>query len=386
MWDVAIVGAGPAGATAAYHLAKKGHKVLLLDKKFFPRDKVCGDGLIPDTLACLERMELLSKVESEGHRVNSVQVFSPSRIECEIPGNFLTLKRYKFDAIIVEHAIASGAHFIQDSVLGVEFSSDKVSLKTTDGDIVNARVCILATGARTELAQKLGLVTQRQANAMAIRCYVHSSFPIDKLVFSFDRSILPGYAWIFPLGNREFNVGYGIFGEKKFLANNNLRESFATFISRFPLATELLENGRIISPIKGAMLRCGLTGTDLTVSGNLLMIGETIGTTFSFTGEGIGKAMESGEISAEVVDNYFKTNDRSDLEAYPALIAQRLRPKYLGYQIAEKWLTRPLVLDFMTSRVKKSRFLQESLSGIVNETTDPRYIFSLRGIIRSLVS
>ncbi len=384
-WDVAIVGAGPAGATAAIHLARNGHKVLLIDKKSFPRDKVCGDALIPDSLACLERMGLLSKVEKEGYKLNRAVAFSPSRIEFEVLGNFVTLKRYRLDAMLVKHALDSGANFIETSVSDIEFLPSKVTLKTTNGATITAKVCLLATGARIELAQKLGLITQPKANAMAIRCYVHSDFPIDKLVFSFDHSVWPGYAWIFPLGNQEFNIGYGIFAQKNLSSNINLRESLFTFISRFPLAEELLKHGKIISPIKGAMLRCGLTGTNLATHNNLLIIGETAGTTFSFTGEGIGKAMESAEIAADVTANYLRTGDTSFLESYPDIITQKLQPKYLGYKMAEKWLNRSTwIIDFMANRVKKSKFLQESLSGIVDETFDPKTLVSVPGLIRSL--
>lgn len=215
LWDVAIVGAGPAGSTAAYHLASKGHKVLLLDKKDFPRDKVCGDGLIPDALKCLERMNLLSKVMQEGRVVNKVTVFSPSRIRCEFPGfTFVTMKRYRFDAMLVEHAVSAGAVLLRASVVDIDADEGGATVITQDGRRVNAKMCLLATGARIELAKKLGVITHEQGHATSLRCYVHSDLSLEELVFSFDKSILPGekpklaaYGWIFPLGNREFNGG-----------------------------------------------------------------------------------------------------------------------------------------------------------------------------------
>lgn len=193
VWDVVIIGAGPAGATAAVHLATKGHKVLVLDKKSFPRDKVCGDALIPDALACLERMGLLATVEREGYQINRMVAFSPSGIQFEIPGRFVTLKRYRFDALLVEHAVMCGAVLNHASISEIHPHADGAVLKTSLGRSIKTRVCLIATGANISLAQKNGLVKSKRPDGMALRCYIHSDMPINALVFSSDRSILPGY-------------------------------------------------------------------------------------------------------------------------------------------------------------------------------------------------
>src|SRR6185295_19531585 len=96
-WDVVVVGAGPAGATAAAHLARAGRDVLLLDRARFPRDKVCGDALIPDAIAALDRLGALDAVREQGWPVRATSVFSPSRIAFELPGTFITLKRQRLD-------------------------------------------------------------------------------------------------------------------------------------------------------------------------------------------------------------------------------------------------------------------------------------------------
>lgn len=324
-WDVVIVGAGPAGATAAVHLAAKGHKVMLLDKKSFPRDKVCGDALIPDTLACLERMDILAKVEREGYKVGRIVAFSPSGIQFEIPGRFITLKRYRFDALLVEHAISCGAVFNQASVSEIHPHADGAILKTSLGYSIKTRVCLIATGANISLAQKNGLVEQSRPDAMALRCYVHSGVQMKDLMLSFDGSILPDCGWIFPLGKQEFNVGCALVVGKKSLENRNLGTLFGAFLASFPPARELLQRGRITSQVKGAPLRYGLPETNSAGTGNLLAIGE-------------------------------------------------------------KWLTKAWIGDFIAHRANKSRFLRESFAGMVNETVDPRSIFFLRGLVRSLLT
>src|SRR6185295_13891760 len=105
-WDVVVVGAGPAGATAAAHLARAGRDVLLVDRARFPRDKVCGDALIPDAIGALDRLGALDAVRQRGQSIAATGVFSPSRIEFEVPGRFITLKRVHLDAIVAERACA----------------------------------------------------------------------------------------------------------------------------------------------------------------------------------------------------------------------------------------------------------------------------------------
>jgi flavin-dependent dehydrogenase len=117
----------------------------------------------------------------------------------------------------------------------------------------------------------------------------------------------------------------------------------------------------------------------------VLAIGESIGATFPFTGEGIGKAMETGELAARVAGEALISRDFSVLSKFPALLERELKPKFLGYQIAEDWFSTPWVNDFMARRIRSSRFMRESIAGIVNETVDPRRIFSVRGVIRSLM-
>lgn len=386
-WDVAIVGAGPAGSAAAIQLAERGHKTLLIDKDSFPRDKVCGDGIIPDAIASLKRAGLYEDVCRLGYATSLVTVYSPSRIEFNVPGEFLTLKRFVLDELIARKAIESGASFCRSKIIDVEAQEDGTVLLTAAGESspLQAKIAFIATGANIDLPDKLGMVRRAGPSAVALRCYVQSKLALDRLIITYDRSITPGYAWIFPLGDGEFNAGCGVTYPDSTSPRVNLRDVFRQFTLDFPLASEMMRQATGITPLKGAMLRCGLAGAQPAGRGNLLLIGETIGATFPFTGEGIGKAMETGELAASLADEALASNDYGRLREFPELLERELRPKYRGYQIAEDWFSKPWLNDFMARRISKSRFMQEAVAGLVNETVNPREIFSLRAIIRSFL-
>ena len=388
-WDVVVVGAGPAGSMAALHLAKRGHETLLLDKDSFPRDKVCGDALIPDTIRSLKRSGLHAEVCERALKARVSTFYSPSRIQYDVQGDFLTLKRIELDALIARGAIAAGATFCKAKITNIVVQPDRTLQLAVEssGTELAARVVLIATGANVEMPTRLGLVTQRGPSAVALRCYVRSPVELDRLIISYDRSITPGYAWIFPLSNGEFNIGCGVtYGKRSAAPSINLREAFRSFTASFPLAIEIMRGAEVISPLRGAMLRCGLTGTRPQGPGNVLVLGESIGATFPLTGEGIGKAMETGELAADVADEALRSGDMRRLEDFQHRIVHELRPKFLGYRIAENWFSRPWLNDFVSRRIQRSRLLQEMVAGIINETVDPREVFSLKGILRSFVS
>ncbi len=382
-WDALVIGSGPAGSTLARELVARDHAVLLVDKRDFPREKVCGDALIPDALRGLRRAGLHRRVTSEAYRADTLAVFSPANIRVEIPGEFATLRRERLDDLLQQAAVERGAVFHVDDVVAIE-STAAGGVRATlgrSGTTVHARVGAIATGADRSLLPR-GLPGARGApSAFALRCYVRSRTMVRELVISFHRAILPGYGWVFPLGGGEYNIGCGVFQRSARGARVNLRMLFRVLTEQFPIGRAVTAGAVSMSPLRGARLRCGLDAECAYDGGRVVSIGETIAATFPFTGEGIGKAMETAELAAEQIDRALQTDDPEVLAAFPSVLRETLAPRYGGYRAAQTWIARPWLTDLLAWRVRHSVRLRHAAAGILSETADPRTVFSWRAML-----
>jgi len=377
-WDAVVVGGGPSGSTAALHLATAGHRVLLLERHAYPRDKACGDLLIPDALGALRRAGLFDVVAAEAHPAREAVISSPARIEWSIPGEYLVLQRRRFDMLLAEGAAGRGSVVAHGRVERVVPRSDgdvEVHVRDRAHPFVG-RAVVMATGADVSLIDQLGMVERVAPTAVAVRAYVRSPVEIEPLIISFDREIVPGYAWIFPLPDSEYNVGVGTLHDPAAPARHDLRALFDTFCRAVPDARRLMASAEHTTPLRGARLRCGLDGARARGPGNVVAVGEQIGTTYPFTGEGIGKAMETGEMAAEHVALALDADDPALLDGYAERLEKELRPRYHGYLVAQRWLGRPWLNDLISRRMRRGGWMAEAARGIVSETVDPAEVFS----------
>lgn len=408
-WDVIVVGAGPAGSSAAHELARRGRRVLLVDRRRFPRDKTCGDALIPDAQACLARLGLLERVRERAWRAAASDVWSPSGARVPLDCEILVLPRLELDMLLAAAAVEAGAVFTLGTVGAIEDRgvTGGASVHVTVGAAgaspavrLDARAVLLATGAQVAPLARCGLLTRRRASAVALRAYLDSPVRVDRLAVSFDRAVLPGYAWLFPVGEqagvRRYNVGVGLVlgpahrGERPDdEASPALRTMLERFLATAPVVRDVAAAAVARTPAHGALLRCGLTGAEAWRGGAVLAAGEAIGATFPLTGEGIGKAMATALLAAEAIDGALGAGDsRSASEAlatYPARVEAELRPVYRGYAVAERWMARPWLADAVLGRAARRSGVRRALTGILTETVDPSRLFSPLGVARALL-
>lgn len=397
--DVLIIGAGPAGSAAAIDLAKQGARVLLVDRCEFPRDKVCGDALIPDALKALDHLTLKQAVMERSRILDKIRIYAPNERFVVIDGECACVPRTVLDEIIRAEAVRRGAHFRPNLELKAAAMRDGVVkgaiLAGRDGRTftVEAPVTLLATGAAAEPLKRFNVCQRIGPSATAARIYVKPdeafAESFDHLCISYDRAVCPGYGWIFPGPEGIFNVGVGYYYDTKTKPpDTNIRDLLQRFLQTFRPAAEMMQRSRQLTSLKGAPLRTALTGAALAVPG-LLVIGEAAGLTYSFSGEGIGKAMESGVIAADVVLNHLSAG-RMDLAVVADEYSNRIRTaftaRFKAYKTAQDWLSSPTVANLLAWRANRSRFVKRQLEGLFQETVDPRQLFSTTGVLRSLRS
>ena len=393
--DALVIGAGPAGSSAAIQLARGAARVALVDRHDFPRDKACGDALIPDALRALERLSLKAQVLARARALGGLRLYAPDGRRVVLAGECASLPRATFDALLQREAVRQGARFYPgfqltaalrsaDGVEGAVFSGRAGQLT------VRAGVTLLATGAAPGPLQRFDVCERVSPSATAARIYVRAGEPpadgADALCISFDRAICPGYGWIFPGPDGVFNVGVGYFHDAAaWPPETHIRRLLERFLAGFPPAVELMKRCRPLTSLKGAPLRTALTGARLAMPG-LLTIGEAAGTTYSFSGEGIGKAMESGLLAAEAILTSASGDRRAIAGVYSARVRESFTDRFRAYRVAQDWLSRPAIANLLAWRAGRSPFVQRELEALFQETSDPRRLFSMAGMVRSLVS
>ena len=366
-----------------------------MDRQALGRDKVCGDGLIPDAHAALERLGLLDRVMARARRMSEA-AFTGRRGWCvELSAPMAVLPRKELDALLNEAAQEAGARFVAPA-------NFEAPLLDAQGRVCGARLqyegqpwevqadwVVLATGAVPAALVAAGVCERHTPSGVAMRGYVHApSFVprLQRLDIAWTRAVQPGYGWIFPAPGDCFNIGVGVTdshvsdkgkGRKQAI---NLRTMLDAFIEQYPLATELMREGRVVGEFKGAPLRFTLEGARWSRPG-LLVTGEAAGSTYSLTGEGIGKALETGMLAAEAI--LARQDDAGTRATYERSLAA-LKPRFETYAKANRINAHPWVGDLLIWRANKSPRLRQRMQGVLNETTNPGNLVSFKGLSRLL--
>jgi len=394
--DVIVVGAGPAGATTAFYLAQSGLDVLLLEKSRFPREKVCGDGLTPRAVKTLVGMGI-SVTEQDGWvRNKGLRVIGAGkRLElpwpelASYPGYGLVRTRHDMDETLARRAQQAGARLHEGVTVTGPVRSERtgritgVVAKAGEGGedrTYRARVVVAADGNSSRLSVAMGLPKRDDRPlGVAVRTYYRTHRHDDDYLESWldlwdgDR-LLPGYGWIFGMGDGTSNVGLGLLNTSAAFGHTDYHALLRKWLKGMPAEWGFTEENRT-QPIRGAALPMGFNRTPHYHQG-LLLVGDAGGMVNPFNGEGIAYAMESGEILARTIVQALARSRRAETErvlaGYPDALSQAYGGYYALGRTFVKLIGKPTLMRIATKHAMTRPALMRFALKLLANLSDPR--------------
>jgi menaquinone-9 beta-reductase len=390
--DVTIVGAGPAGATAAYYLAKAGHRVILLDRQTFPRDKVCGDLVGSTAIKELQALNITEQPEfKNAHVINKAAVYIDGKLAISSPmpkisgltGVWREISRKTLDNWVLDSAKNAGATVYQNVlVTGYELDSKGVNVfaSSSEGNqIFHSDLLIGADGSNSLIASKLrGSEVPCSNRITVIRGYYEGvEGACDQVDLHFANESFPGYSWLFPNSQNEADVGVGVLLEPMPQAGQ-LEDLLAKLMSQDEGLQSRLKNAKL----KGKIEACQLNtyNSHLPIVGDrIMLIGEAAGLVNPINGEGIPYALLSGRWAAQTAMGCIGQKDFSQcaLNSYAMQVENELGS---GFKLSE------LLVQLMRNRTLNPIWLRAFEVMVDRAKKDPQYANIAGGILSGLFS
>ena len=393
--DVIVVGAGPSGSATAYYLAQAGLDVLLLEKSRFPREKVCGDGLTPRAVKALVAMGVPISEDDGWLRNKGLRVIGAGlRLELpwpeltSYPGYGLVRTRMDFDQRLAHRARTVGARLIEGITVTGPVRDDRtgrivgVTARPDGGEqqVYRARLVIAADGNSSRLSVAMGLRKRDDRPiGVAVRAYYtsprHDDDYLESWLDLWDAGrLLPGYGWIFGMGDGTSNIGLGLLNTSAAFGNTDYHALLRRWLAGMPPEWGFTEENRV-GPVRGAALPMAFNRTPHYTNG-LLLVGDAAGMVNPFNGEGIAYAMESGEIAARTVAQALAWPDAAGTErvlhGYPRVLADAYGGYYALGRTFVKAIGRPELMRFATRHAMSRPALMRFALKLLGNLTDPR--------------
>jgi menaquinone-9 beta-reductase len=376
--DVLVIGGGPAGAAAGFWLAKAGHDVCVLERKAFPRDKTCGDGLTPRAVHQLRDMGLEPAIAANHHRHEGLRAEAHG-ITLELrwpehpvfPSYGYVVRRRDLDQMVAEHAAGAGATLLtaaeavrpllRDGLVTGAVVTDRASGGTRE---VRARYVVVADGSLSRFGRALGAARNKAyPQGIAIRGYFESPISTDPWIESCldvrdrDGASMPGYGWIFPLGDGTINVGIGLLSTFKGYKDVNTTHLMTEWAATAPERWGIDPDAMLAPPTGGRLPMAG--SVNPKVGPNWLLVGDAAGSINPFNGEGIDYAYETARMAADLVDEALRSGTAVPLARYTT----RLDAEYgLYFKVARnfaKIIGQPVLMRELTRVGMRSQSLME---------------------------
>ena len=402
--DVIVVGAGPAGASTAYHLAQAGVDVLLLEKAAFPRDKICGDGLTPRAVKQLVGMGF--DLDAPGWQKNHGLRIVGAGHRLELPWPELASfppygavrTRMDLDEILARHAEKAGARLMERTAVTGPVLDERtgrvvgVTAKPVDdrgrrvGDEVSYRapVVVACDGVSSRMATAMGL--ERRENrpmAVAVRAYYETPRHDDPWMESWlelwdgkpgDSNLLPGYGWIFGVGDGTANVGLGILNTSAAFQTVDYKDLLVRWLANTPEEWGFHEEN-LVGTIRSAALPMGFNRKPHYTRG-MLLVGDAGGMVNPFNGEGIDYALEAGHVAADTILQALSRPEGAARERVLEGYASALDAAYGGYftlgRVFARMIGNPTFMKQATKHGLPRRALMRFMLKLMANLTDPR--------------
>ena len=375
--EVLVIGGGPAGAAAGYWLARHGHDVVVVEKKTYPREKTCGDGLTPRAVHQLGEMGLADEL-TRFHRYNGLRCTAMDKaLELEWPEHPIyprhgyVVRRRDLDAMVARNAEAAGATLLQ----GFEALSPIVERGFVRGAVVQAKghdepieiratYVVVADGANSRFGRALGTFrTKEWPYGTAIRTYWesprHDEPWIESALDVKDRNgnPMPGYGWIFPVGDGTVNIGVGLLSTFRDFKSVNTTHLLNEYAHQVADRWEIDPGNPQCAATSGRIPMGGSVGPK--AGPTYLVIGDAAGSVNPFNGEGIDYAYETGRMAAEVLHEALVNHDPTALQRYPSLLEAEYGQYFEVARLFARIIGRPAIMRELTRVGMQSRTLME---------------------------